>query len=541
MNLFLSKMLSSMVTRFLFLAIIIVLIVTSIRYYVVNVQLRGEFEKIVQTQQIALASSMALNVSYKITQRKEFLNKIVSSLPIELLNKPKELSEWIQERQDIYPIFSNGIYFISPKGFIVPSYSDFNANLSKSNFSGKDYFKGAFSENIFVGKPTKGIVSDEVVIPMSTAIKNKSGYTVAVIVGESALLAPKFLDMINQGKIGETGGYLLISRSEEIFIAASKEILILKKTAKIGVNKLHDEAMKGINGSGITKNAQGIYEMIAFQTVPNIKDWFIVSRIPVKEAFKVLDNWENMLIRVTFISIPFILLIIIIAFIDIFRQLFFAVKQTERMLLDEIPLDTLPIKRMDEVGHLMAAFNQLIIMLKSNQEVLKEQAHHDNLTGLPNRLLLEDRLNLEFLRADRNSTYFALLYLDLDGFKLINDSLGHDAGDMALIEVTKRFKTCIRESDTLARIGGDEFVIVVGSIKNNLANAQKVAATVANKCIDILNEQIKIKENNANLGVSIGIAIGNGQSSLDKLRKKADLAMYKAKESGKGKYVIDKG
>ncbi|QKJ22623.1 diguanylate cyclase domain-containing protein [Poseidonibacter lekithochrous] len=541
MNLFLSKMLSSMVTRFLFLAIIIVVIVTSIRYYVVNVQLRGEFEKIVQTQQIALASSMALNVSYKITQRKEFLNKIASSIPIELLNKPKELSAWIQERQDIYPIFSNGIYFISPKGFIVPSYSDFNTNLSKSNFSNKDYFKGAFSKNIFVGKPTKGILSDEVVIPISIAIKNKSGDTVAIIVGESALLAPKFLDMINQGKIGETGGYLLISRSEEMFIAASKEILILKKTAKIGVNKLHDEAMKGINGSGITKNAQGIYEMIAFQTVPNIKDWFIVSRIPVKEAFKVLDNWENMLIRVTFISIPFILLIIIIAFIDIFRQLFFAVKQTERMLLDEIPLDRLPIKRMDEVGHLMAAFNQLIIMLKSNQEVLKEQAHHDNLTGLPNRLLLEDRLNLEFLRADRNSTYFALLYLDLDGFKLINDSLGHDAGDMALIEVTKRFKTCIRESDTLARIGGDEFVIVVGSIKNNLTNAQKVAATVANKCIDILNEQIKIKENNANLGVSIGISIGNGQSSLDKLRKKADLAMYKAKESGKGKYVIDKG
>ncbi len=441
MNLFLSKMLSSMVTRFLFLAIIIVVIVTSIRYYVVNVQLRGEFEKIVQTQQIALASSMALNVSYKITQRKEFLNKIASSIPIELLNKPKELSSWIQERQDIYPIFSNGIYFISPKGFIVPSYSDFNTNLSKSNFSNKDYFKGAFSENIFVGKPTKGIVSDEVVIPISIAIKNKSGDIVAIIVGESALLAPKFLDMINQGKIGETGGYLLISRSEEMFIAASKEILILKKTAKIGVNKLHDEAMKGINGSGITKNAQGIYEMIAFQTVPNIKDWFIVSRIPVKEAFKVLDNWENMLIRVTFISIPFILLIIIIAFIDIFRQLFFAVKQTEKMLLDEIPLDRLPIKRMDEVGHLMAAFNQLIIMLKSNQEVLKEQAHHDNLTGLPNRLLLEDRLNLEFLRADCNSTYFALLYLDLDGFKLINDSLGHDAGDMALIEVTKRFKT----------------------------------------------------------------------------------------------------
>ncbi len=81
----------------------------------------------------------------------------------------------------------------------------------------------------------------------------------------------------------------------------------------------------------------------------------------------------------------------------------------------------------------------------------------------------------------------------------------------------------------------------MGSIKNNLTNAQKVAATVANKCIDILNKQIKIKENNANLGVSIGISIGNGQSSLDKLRKKADLAMYKAKESGKGKYVIDKG
>ncbi|MDD2896939.1 MAG: diguanylate cyclase [Aliarcobacter sp.] len=538
MKLYLSKIFSSMVTRFLFLAVILVTVGTSIRYYVVQVHLRGEFEKIIQTQQIALAKSMALNISYKITERKEFINKLSSTIPIELLNKPKELSQWIKERQEIYPIFSNGIYVILSTGIIITGYPYFNAEQNKNNFSDRDYFKAAIEGNTFVGKPTRGRLSNEFIIPISTPIRDIKGNTIGILVGATALSASGFLDMINDGKIGNTGGYLLISKSEEIFIAASKKELILKQTAKKGVNKLHDEAMKGINGSGITKNAQGVDEVVAFETIRDVKNWFVVSRIPVKEAFEVMDNWSKLIIRSTIVSLLFILIIIGLSFMYIFRQLFFAVKQTERMLLEEIPLDTLPIKRMDEVGHLMTAFNKLIIMLKSNQETLKGLAHHDNLTGLPNRLLLEDRLQLEFIRADRNRTYFALLYLDLDGFKLVNDSLGHDIGDKALIEVTNRFRTCLRKNDTIARVGGDEFVILIGDLGNHLDEAEIIACEVARKCINIVNENIKIKGNDVNLGVSIGIAIGNGQTPLDYLRKKADIAMYEAKNSGRGKYII---
>jgi len=527
-----------MVTRFLLLALLLIVVGTSIRYYVVHVHLRGEFEKIIQTQQVALAKSMALNISYKITERRQLINKLSSILPVALLSQPEKLTEWIKERQEIYPIFSNGIYLLSAKGMIVAGYPYVTAEQNRTNFSDRDYFKGAFDGDTVVGKAIEGRLSSEFIIPISTPLRDTEGNIVAILVGATALSASGFLDMINQGKIGETGGYLLISKSQEMFIAASKKELILKHTAKKGVNKLHDQAIQGVNGSGITKNAQGTYEVVGFQTIPEVQDWFVVSRIPVKEAFEVMENWSRVIIRSTLISIPFVLLIISLVFIYVFKQLFFAVRQTEKMLLEEIPLDTLPIKRMDEVGHLMSAFNKLILMLKSNQEALKGLAHHDNLTGLPNRLLLEDRLQLESIRANRNATYFALLYLDLDGFKPINDSFGHDIGDMALIEVVKRFQTCIRESDTIARIGGDEFVIVISNLGNDLEKAQSIACEVASKCIEVLDKSIKLKEHDVTLGVSIGITIGNGQSSLNTLRKQADVAMYEAKNSGRGKYVV---
>ncbi len=538
MRLYFSKLLSSIITRILILTIILMTIGTSIRYYTVNKQLRGEFEKIVISQQIALAKSMASSVSYKITQRKEFINKLSSAIPIELLKQPEKLTNWIKERQEIYPIFSNGIFVISSQGTMVAGYPYFNTEKNRNNFSNRDYFNGALKGNTFVSKPILGKLSSEYIILVSTPIRDVPGNIIGIMVGATSLKAPGFLDMINHGKIGETGGYLLISKSEQIFIAASKEELILKPTAKIGVNKLHDKAMSGINGSGITKNAQGIKEVASFQTVPNMKNWFVVSRIPTKEAFSVLDNWKELIVRSTVIALPFVLFIITMVFIFMFKQLFFAVKQTEKMLLEEIPLNTLPIKRMDEVGHLMASFNKLITMLKSNQDTLKGLAHHDSLTGLPNRLLLSDRLQLEYLRADRNSTYFAILYLDLDGFKYINDTFGHDTGDNILIEVTNRFKTCVRESDTIARVGGDEFVIIISDLGNKLKQAESSSCEIASKCINILNKCIKIKENDLEVGVSIGISIGNGQSSLDELKRQSDEAMYKAKKNGKGQYYI---
>lgn len=171
-------------------------------------------------------------------------------------------------------------------------------------------------------------------------------------------------------------------------------------------------------------------------------------------------------------------------------------------------------------------------MLDIQTEKLRHQAHHDMLTNLPNRVLFHDRLDQNIATSKRNDKKFALMFIDLDQFKNINDSLGHHIGDEVLIETSKRLSSVIREEDTLSRLGGDEFTIILRDIQNG-----RNAAIVAQKIIEILKEPIKIKELELYVSSSIGIAIyPDDTKSGDNLIKYADAAMYKAKDEGRNNY-----
>lgn len=159
-------------------------------------------------------------------------------------------------------------------------------------------------------------------------------------------------------------------------------------------------------------------------------------------------------------------------------------------------------------------------------------AHHDYLTDLPNRILFSNSLGQSILLAKRNHHKVATLFLDLDGFKQINDMLGHDAGDQLLQEVAKRLKEVIRISDTVARIGGDEFTFALNNI-----GANENAALMAGKIIAALSAPFDLKGQPCHVGGSIGISIyPDDAEDIEKLIKHADEAMYLAKQSGKNTY-----
>jgi len=215
------------------------------------------------------------------------------------------------------------------------------------------------------------------------------------------------------------------------------------------------------------------------------------------------------------------------------RPLMSAAQHADRMTLGEIPLEPLPVVRNDEVGHLTTAFNRVLSKLLISRSELEHIANHDALTGLPNRQLLADRMKQAMARAQRNKEQLALLFLDLDGFKPINDKLGHEAGDIVLHEVAERLSAVMRGEDTLARVGGDEFVILLSDLN---ANAKDAAELVANKCLAVFQQPFVVHGQSCKLGLSIGIATGNGECSSDKLLIAADQAMYQAKESGRGQF-----
>ncbi|MEO5357950.1 MAG: diguanylate cyclase [Nitrospirae bacterium YQR-1] len=161
-------------------------------------------------------------------------------------------------------------------------------------------------------------------------------------------------------------------------------------------------------------------------------------------------------------------------------------------------------------------------------------AYYDMLTGLPNRNLFFDRLNQYIKQAKRSQESIALLMIDLDGFKCVNDRMGHDAGDHVLKEVALRLKETIREADTVARMGGDEFIIVV---TNLLSPAD--AASVATKAILSIGKPFNLKSLSCAVGASIGISLYPDDGTDNEiLLRKADIAMYRAKENGKNRFFF---
>ncbi len=160
---------------------------------------------------------------------------------------------------------------------------------------------------------------------------------------------------------------------------------------------------------------------------------------------------------------------------------------------------------------------------------IRHLAYHDTLTGLPNRLLFSDRIDQAICRCQRSNTQFALFFIDLDRFKIINDSMGHEAGDALLKAVTERLKNSVRKSDTLARLGGDEFTLIL----ENLQQADTVASK-AQHLLDILSKPITIHGRDVCVEGSIGVSLypDDGENFGD-LLKNADTAMYEAKQSGR--------
>ncbi|MBV8297415.1 MAG: EAL domain-containing protein [Acidimicrobiia bacterium] len=168
------------------------------------------------------------------------------------------------------------------------------------------------------------------------------------------------------------------------------------------------------------------------------------------------------------------------------------------------------------------------------QEQLTKQAYHDGLTGLPNRALFQSRLEVALARAGRRQRTIAVLFVDLDRFKVINDSLGHETGDDLLVAVAQRLREAVRDEDTVARLSGDEFTVLLEEVEDEVE-----AANVAQRIIEDVRRAIDLEGHQVFVGASVGIALShNGEDRAEDLLRDADLAMYRAKEKGRSRFEI---
>ena len=189
----------------------------------------------------------------------------------------------------------------------------------------------------------------------------------------------------------------------------------------------------------------------------------------------------------------------------------------------------------NETVQYVAAFTDNTAHKKAENEIYR-LAFYDALTGLPNRRLLLDRLSVALSASTRNQQYGALIFLDLDNFKTLNDTLGHYYGDMLLVEVAKRLKMSVREMDTVARLGGDEFVVLLEDLDADLQEASRKVAQIAEKLRVKIATPYQLNENTRHSSPSIGVCMFyRNQVSVDDLLKYADMAMYQAKNAGRNR------
>ena len=187
-----------------------------------------------------------------------------------------------------------------------------------------------------------------------------------------------------------------------------------------------------------------------------------------------------------------------------------------------------------EIQHYVSLFSDITI-IKAHQHDLEHSAHFDALTGLPNRVLLADRLQQGRIQAQRRSKILAVVYLDLDGFKTVNDQHGHEVGDLLLVTLATRMKQALREGDTLARIGGDEFVVLLLDLGDRLDSVPMLKRLLAAAAEPVQQGKLILK-----VSVSLGVTFypqGDGvDADADQLLRQADQAMYMAKQAGKNRY-----
>lgn len=204
----------------------------------------------------------------------------------------------------------------------------------------------------------------------------------------------------------------------------------------------------------------------------------------------------------------------------------------EAFALIQISDITSQYRRVHLLQHLVKELEVDYESVKESEEHAKRNALHDPLTGLCNRILFYDRLNHSFKQASRNGQLVALLFLDLDGFKAVNDSIGHFIGDLLLKEVAVRLKKVVRETDTVCRLGGDEYTIILSNIK-----AKNDVVTVAKNILNVLSAKFNLEGKDIFITASIGISLfpfdGNDSETIVRY---ADSAMYTVKATGKNGY-----
>lgn len=527
----------SLLFRLILIGVTLVLVGSGVRFYVLTNFIREDITSVVAQQQSALANYVARDIGHQILLRKSRLKELANAFA----NRDAETATNTHLELEALAAFDNlfpaGLLLTNTNGKTLAATTALHGLDTTSAVVKLKNGINTTQETTFIGRPLKVSGEGVAVLPISVALKLPGQEPWGFLTGFSYLYSPDFLGNLLKVRLGSTGsGFLLISPSEKLFVAASNPAKVLTETPPEGVNPLHDRAMQGYRGTGITINAHGVEEISAMASVPNT-NWFVVSAIATSEALGTVERVKTYLLKNTVVAVVLLLIVLTTLVTLLLYPLTRATRMADDMSRGVRPLAPLPGTNDGEIGVLIGAFNRLLNKLDRQQNELRNAANHDTLTGLPNRRLLTERLAQALQTARDTKAALALVFVDLDQFKPINDTLGHEAGDRVLGMVAQRLVNHVRKADCVARLGGDEFVILLTNLSKESAMVD--AQNIINGLVQAVSESpYDVAGSQCSLGISTGAVISDGTHTPSNLMHWADKLMYQAKTDGGSRSII---
>ena len=493
-------------------------------------KLEANLTQLLSNQQSASTLFVASDIEQKILLRIQSLQDVASHLPVDKINDAEALKDYLSKRIAIYRLYSGGVFIIGLDGVGIADYP-LLAGRQGGDFSTFEYFRDVVNSGVpAIGKPRVGRFSNQLGVAIAVPVKNAQGELVAVMAGIINLSDATVFDRA-RAQIGKTGKYLITSAKEGLVFIDPADMHNMQPISKI----FAEQSIRGLRGND-TRVLLGVNHEKYLVSTKSILDgrWFVLGMIPVDEVFQPVNVLKYELYLVSLVSLIVIAVLMWWMMHRHLSPLVKAAKQLRSMVFENVPLHALTVERNDEIGDLFQSFNKLQQELKLSHEALEAQAREDFLTGLSNRRHFMELAEAELLRSERYERPLSVLMVDIDHFKNINDTYGHQAGDVVLRRLSLIMRETLRQVDIIGRIGGEEFVILLP--ETALGRAVNVA--------ERLREKIRLHEISLAGGlslrftVSVGVATLNAKDmNLDTLLNFADEALYEAKR-GRNKVCV---
>jgi diguanylate cyclase (GGDEF)-like protein len=490
-----------------------------------NTKLEQNLTQLLSNQQFASTSFVASDIERKILLRMQSLQDIANNLPVDKLSDSEAIKQYLSQRIAIYRLYSGGIFVIGMDGIAIADHPAI-AGRAQSNFGEYEYFKDVVKTGLpALGKPRTGKFSHQLGVAIAVPVTNATGDLVAVMAGIIGLGDATVFDSA-KARIGKTGEYLLVSVRDELVFIDPDSMHHMMQLNQVFPKQLAKALLTGVDDTRVLSTLGPAKKHLTSTKYILDGRWLVLGMTPVEEVFQPISVLKNEVYAISIVSLLVITGLMWWLMQRHLKPLVIATGQLRKMVFEGAPLHELTVERNDEIGDLFQSFNKLQTEVRLSHEALETQARKDFLTGLSNRRYFIEQAEAALAISERYARPLSVFMLDIDHFKKINDTYGHQVGDEVLRHLSEIMQEALREVDIIGRLGGEEFAVLLP--ETTLDNAMKAAERLREKVN--LGAVLLTSGLPLHFTVSIGVAVLNSKGlNIDTLLNFADEALYEAK------------